>query len=1336
MALALDETSQPDRERPAASRARTGAPTGAPAAGRRSSATATHERGLAVGRVISGIGPETDLDTVLRAVLDGALALFGAERAGLWLLEGGDHPLQLAAEEGLGPELAGAVAQIARQDALTGAGTSIERGPIVVDRPEDAPHVGHIYRAMGVRTVTCVPLVAGDDTVGLLALLHLAPRDWPEAERDLCASFAGQVAAAIASARLASTVRAGAARLRALQDLSGRLNRIQDVEGIGEAIVAGMDRLIPHHTIRVYRVDHQTGMCEPIAFQGEFMGIGRPSTELLRVPIGTGLTGWVALHNRPLRLGDAAADQRSVQVGGSRGAESMLLVPMGWEDRVMGVIVVSTAGFDRYTDDDERVLEIFAGYAAQALANAEAFGEIHRQRAELHHRLESQRRLLEVNERLLSTLDPGGILEMVADSLKAVVSYDALTIYKIDWAARTRRAVVARDRFADLILQHESDVDDGLTGWAIRNAEAVLSNDAHLDPRVVQIPGTPDEPESMIVCPLTVGREVVGTLNVSRMGGAEAHFSHDEFELVKLFASQASIALRNAELHGEVVTRAEHDALTGLRNHGAFQRELGDEVSRAQPFALLMLDLDAFKAYNDTHGHPAGDALLVRIADAMRGTLREGDRIYRYGGDEFAVILPGAGATAAREIADRVRGAVAALTATEGPPVTASVGIATHPGDGITKDEIVSAADRALYLAKPLSRSRDGAEDPTRDPYLAAVDQTTLRLMARLEPADLLRDIVERAAALVGVKHGFLYLLETAPDGGRDLVARVGIGLFDSLVGYRLPRGTGLGWSVTETGQPMAVPDYSVYEHRAPDLAPRGFGAVCAVPLSAGDERVGYIGLASGDVARPFSEREVEAVARFAKLASVALDNSRLFERAQAEVRQRAHAALHDDLTGLPNRAYLLGRLADGGGAGETAEARARGGPAGRLTALVLLDLDRFKVVNETLGHEAGDQLLRAVAERLRAAARGTDTVARLGSDEFGVLLRGVRSSHGAARVAARIERALATPFSLDGREVQVSASLGLAVVGTPMADPGDLLRGAEIALHRSKADPMAGTVLFDPEMRAQTEDRAALEHDLRKAVERRELLLHYQPLVELRTGAVVGVEALLRWQHPLRGLIPPLAFIPLAEETGLILPIGRWILETACAQLRDWQVRLPAARDLSLSVNISARQFAQADLVGTVSRALRKTQVAARSLDLEITESVVMDQSEAAVARLRELRELGVRLVLDDFGTGYSSLSYLRRLPLDTIKVDHSFVAGLGEEPMDLPIVRSVVALAHGLGIDVVAEGIETLAQLDQLRALRCDRGQGYWFARPLPAEGIETLLASAGGGRALLPA
>jgi diguanylate cyclase (GGDEF)-like protein len=1323
MAFALGEPEQPHhRKRPGARARLTTAPAGS--------------RAIDLQRTIAGVSPDLELDDVLRDVVAGGRSLFGADLAGLWLLGEGEHPLRLAAHEGVGQELLDAVALITRRDDMTGVRAVPERGPVIIEQPELAPHFGAIFRRLGVRTVAYVPLVFRAEPIALLLLGHHAAYAWTGDELDLCTTFANQMATAVYNARLLSSVQAGAAQLQAIQELSARLNRIQDTEGIGEAIVAGMDRLIRHDTIRVYRVDDVAGVCEPIAFQGEFMGIGRPTADMLRLPIGTGLTGWVAHNNTPLRLGDAARDPRSVQVGANRGAESMLLVPMSWEDRVMGVIVVSAAGYDQYTDDDERMLEIFAGYAAQALANAEAFGEIRRQSAELRHRLESQRRLLEVNERLLSTLDPGGVLEMIADSLKAVVAYDALTIYRIDWATRRRRAVVARDRYAELILQHESDIDDGLTGWVIRNAEAVLSNDAHLDPRVIQIPGTPEESESMIVCPLIVGGEVVGTLNVSRMGGEESHFERDEFELVRLFAAQASIALRNAETHGAMVTRAEHDALTGLRNHGAFQRELGEAVASGRPFAVLMIDLDAFKGYNDRHGHPAGDALLARIAAAMRETLRDDDRLYRYGGDEFAIIAPRSGDTAAREIAERVRAAVAHLTETTGPLVTASVGIAVYPDDGATKDTLVAVADRQLYLSKPANRPRTGMDDPTRDPYLAAVDQTTLRLMERLEPAELLRDIVERAAGLVGVKHGYLYLLESTQQGDLDLVVRVGTGMFSDLIGYRLPRGTGMGWAVINSGRPMVVDDYAEFAQRSPDLAVGEFGAVCAVPLTSGDEVVGCIGLSSGDTGRPFSEREMEALARFAQLASVALDNGRLVERAQTEVRQRAHAALHDTLTGLPNRTLLLNRLAellqpDGKGS-DAAASRS----SGTRVALLLLDLDRFKVVNETLGHGIGDLLLAGVADRLVSAARTTDTVARLGSDEFGVLLGAVRSVREAERVAARIEHELAKAFDLDGQEVQITASAGLAIGRTLATYPHDLLREAEIALHRSKADPAAGTVLFDPEMRAQTLERATLEHDLRRAIERAELCLHYQPVVDLQTGSVVGVESLLRWQHPVRGLIPPMAFIPLAEETGLILPIGRWVLETACAQLRDWQRRLPAAAELSLAVNLSARQFAQADLVGLVAQILDHTRIDPPRLELEITESVVMDQSEASIGRLQGLRSLGVRLVLDDFGTGYSSLAYLRRLPLDTIKIDRAFVSGLDEEPVDRPIVRTVIALAHGLGIDVVAEGIETRGQRDELRLLDCDRGQGFWFSHPLPGEELERLLASASGPQVVLPA
>ena len=1322
MALAFDDTTQPKPVKRV------------PKAPARLDRSLRNVRRLALEQIVAGMSPDLELDVVLGDVLAGARSLFGAELAGLWLLGDGDHPLQLAAHAGLGKELLDAAAQLTRRS-MRPWRPGEERRPTVYEDPGRAPHFGPIYARMGLRTVVNVPLVFRDKPIALLVLYHHAAVAWTPAELDLCASFAHQMASALATARLFNSVRTGAARLQAIQDLSARLNRIQNTEGIGEAIVAGMDRLIRHDTIRVYRIDDATSMCEPIAFQGEFMGIGRPTTEMLRVPIGTGLTGWVARNNATVRLGDAVADGRSVQIGASRGAESMLLVPMSWEDRVMGVIVVSTGGYDQYSDDDERMLEIFAGYAAQALANAEAFGEVHRQRSELQHRLRSQRRLLEVSEKLLSTLDPASVLETIADSLKTVVTYDALTIYRIDWTTGTRRALVARDRFSELILQHQTPVDSGLTGWVTREAAAVLANDAHLDPRVITIPGTPDEPESLIVCPLMLDGEVAGTLNVSRMGGDEAHFSSDEFELVQLFAAQASIALRNAEMHGEVVIRAEHDALTGLRNHGAFQRELGDAVAAGTPFALLMIDLDRFKNYNDSHGHPAGDALLARISTTMRETLRDEDRVYRYGGDEFAVILPRAAATAAREIAERVRAAVARLTEQAGPLVTASVGIAVHPDDGATKDELVSVADRQLYLVKPPATSRSGGLDPTRDPYLAAIEETTLRLMEHLAPAELLRDIVDRAATLVGVRNGFLYLLEDGPQGDVDLVMAIATGVFEPLAGYRLPKGTGLGWTVVGSGRPMVVDDYAEFAQRAPGLPAELYGSMCAVPLTSGGEVAGCIGLASGDIGRPFSEREVEALARFAQLASVALDNGRLFERAQTEVRRRAHAALHDTLTGLPNRTLLTNRLAELLQPGGRTEQPGRARSSGPRVALLLIDIDRFTLVNETLGHGAGDQLLVGVGQRLVRAARTTDTVARLGSDEFGVLLGTVRSVREAERVAERIERELAVPFELAGQDVPITASLGLAISSTLTTSPNDLLREAEVALHRSKADPSVWTVRFDPEMHAQSVERATLEHDLRRAIDRSELRLHYQPIVNLATGELIGAEALLRWQHPTRGLMPPLSFIPLAEETGLVLPIGRWVLETACEQLRDWQQRFPAARGMALSVNISARQFAQADLSGIVAHILDHTRIEPSCLELEITESVVMDQSEASVERLRGLRALGVRLVLDDFGTGYSSLAYLRRLPLDTIKVDRAFVSGLGDTPLDMPIVRTVVALAHNLGVDVVAEGIETPAQLADLRGLDCDRGQGYWFARPLPADEIEQLLATARGPRAVLP-
>jgi len=491
------------------------------------------------------------------------------------------------------------------------------------------------------------------------------------------------------------------------------------------------------------------------------------------------------------------------------------------------------------------------------------------------------------------------------------------------------------------------------------------------------------------------------------------------------------------------------------------------------------------------------------------------------------------------------------------------------------------------------------------------------------------------------------------------------------------------------------------------------------VPLSSGDQVVGVIGLASGSAERTFREREIDALTRFAQLASIALDNARLVDVAQ-------RGALYDPTTGLPNRELLTDRIAH-------SLARIRPDDSERI-AVILLDLDRFKVINESVGHTVGDRLLAAVGQRLSGALRPGDTVGRFGGDEFGIILDSVADADEACRVADHVVMELRAPFALGGREWFVSASMGIALDDGDHQSPDELLRESEIAMVRAKGDPTLRYALFEPSMSAQTIERIDLENDLRRALQRHELRAHYQPIVDLATARVVGFEALVRWQHPTRGLVPPLSFIPLAEETGLIGPVGRWVLETACRQAAIWRDGRSGPDAPFMSVNLSGRQFAQPDLVDEIAGILVESGLEPSALELEITESVVMDQSETGVRTLRRLRDLGVRLVLDDFGTGYSSLSYLKHLPLDTIKIDRSFVAGLGGDA-DRSIVEAVLALAHGLRIGVVAEGIETEAQRARLVELGCTLGQGYLFSTPVPAADAGRLLRPRRSSRTVKP-
>ena len=740
------------------------------------------------------------------------------------------------------------------------------------------------------------------------------------------------------------------------------------------------------------------------------------------------------------------------------------------------------------------------------------------------------------------------------------------------------------------------------------------------------------------------------------------------------------------------------DDLTGLLNRRGLLKQAAPyfDFARRQKEKLLLLfiDLDGMKKINDEFGHNEGDNALINTAAILNRSFRSSDIIARLGGDEFTVLVTDLNASK-EEAITRLNENLKAYNSTETRHKLAfSIGVATLEPERMTCfEELLEQADQAMYEQKRMKRRRD--TERTQNKQLGHVEAVA---ESQLAPDSI------------------PFSLSAGPQAhGRSQ------GTFDNAaIGMAVVSTDGSWLQVNESLCKLL--GYSEQELRATSFQHLTHHEDLR-HVQSYIQRVleGYI--QSHEQEKRYIHEQGYTVWvqwHVSLLKDSESGTKRLFFQVQdISDRKKAEEKLtQDTLTGLPNRARFYDLL-------KLRFARTQPNKD-RQCAVLLLDVDRFKLVNDSLGNASADQLLIQIAQRVKTCMRQGDVLARVGGDEFAVLLDDVSGEEEASSVAVRIQQALAISFNLLGQEVYTTLSIGIALASDYSEHVSDILRDAETAMHTAKARGKARYEIFGRDMHGELMSQLKMETDLRRSCERDELFVDYQPIVSLQNRTLIGFEALVRWRHPEFGLVPPKDFIPVAEETGQILTIGQTVLESACRQAREWLKTYPASPPLFVSVNLSVKQFNQPGLVENIANLLQEFQLPPRCLKLEITESVFSDNIEAAVGLLTQLRELGVQLSIDDFGTGYSSLSYLQRFPIDTLKIDRSFVTQMMENEENLAIVRTIVALAQNLGMDVVAEGVETEDQLKLLRKLECENGQGFLFSTPLGGRQLDQFIAS----------
>jgi diguanylate cyclase (GGDEF)-like protein/excisionase family DNA binding protein len=674
-------------------------------AGRQAEVAHLVHRAEALRRVASDIGSRLDLDRILAGLVDHALVLFEGDRAAVFLRQT-DGRVVAEVSRGLSPAFISAVRDFPARS-LPSVAVAERRPLFSVDYRND-PRATDVRAAVvqeGFDTLCTAPLMDGDEVLGLLNVYHDAPHPWSPEDMDTITALATQASVAIRTAQNFQQMARWTAQLQSIQQLGARLNHLTSVREIGLAIATELRQLIDYHNVRVYRLIGAELI--PVAMQGQVGEYHDETPDQLRVGLGEGITGWVAEHRIAQNLPDAAKDPRANTIPGTEDDldESMLLAPMTFEDRVLGVLVLSKLGLHQFSDDDLRLLVIYASFAAQAMANADTTERLREQSAALERQLQSQRELIGITESILTTLESRTVLESITDRLGSLIASDNIAIEVVDPATGLLTPLTARGVHASLYLEPWLPGETGVATWVVEHNEPVYIDDERHDERVNHFRGDEDSMDgSLIVVPLRGRTGAIGVLTIERLG-VDNSFAPEEFDLVKLFAAQVSIALQNAEVFRAVEIRAQTDDLTGLLNHGTFQDYLARHVADGAPFGLIMLDLDDFRGVNNSMGHQAGDEILREISRALVRAGRDSDLVFRYGGDEFAFLLPRTDQAGAMSVAERACLAVRGL----GGPVTASIGVASFPADGPTAVEVLLAADRACFVAKRGGRDRVAA---------------------------------------------------------------------------------------------------------------------------------------------------------------------------------------------------------------------------------------------------------------------------------------------------------------------------------------------------------------------------------------------------------------------------------------------------------------------------------------------------------------------------------------------------------------------------------------------------------------------------------------------------